>query len=85
MYLYYMKTLTINIPDNLDLNDREAKMLLATRLFEKGKLSLEQAAELVGLSKRTFLEILSDYGVSPFNYSVSDVDNDLINAKGYCI
>ena len=85
MYLYYMKTLTINIPDNLELNDREVKMFLASRLFEKGKLSLGQAADLVGLSKRTFLEILSDYGVSPINYSVSDIDNDLINAKGYCI
>jgi predicted HTH domain antitoxin len=80
-----MKTLTINIPDNLELNDIEAKMLLASRLFEKGKLSLGQAAELVGLSKRAFLEVLSDYSVSPFNYSISDIDNDLINAKGYCI
>jgi len=60
-------------------------MLLASRLFEKGKLTIGQAAEMVGLSKRAFLEILADYGVSPFNYSNSEIDNDLINAKSYCI
>ncbi len=80
-----MKTLTINIPDNLELSDREAKMLLASRLFEKGRLTIGQAAELVGLSKRAFLEILADYGVSPFNYTTSEIENDLINAKSYCI
>lgn len=80
-----MRTLTIDIPDNIQIDDREAKMVLASKLFEKGKLSLGQAAQLVGLSKQAFLEILSDYGVSPFNYSLTDIDNDLINAKGYCI
>jgi predicted HTH domain antitoxin len=80
-----MKTLTINIPDNLELSDREAKMLLSSRLFEKGKLTIGQAAELVGLSKRAFLEILADYGVSPLNYTNDDIDNDLLNAKSYCL
>jgi len=80
-----MKTLTINIPDTLDMNDREAKMLLASRLYEKGKLSLGQAAEMVGLSKRAFMEILSDYDVSIFNYPASDIERDIENAKGYCV
>jgi len=47
-----MKTIELNIPDTFDLNAREAKMLLASRLYEKGKLTLGQAAELAGLSKR---------------------------------
>jgi len=78
-----MKILTINIPDSLELNDREAKLLLASRLFEKGRLTLGQAAEMVGLSKRTFMELLSDYDVSIINHSVSDLDNDIENAKNY--
>lgn len=80
-----MKTLTINIPENLDLNDREAKMLLASRLYERGKLSLGQAAELVGLSKRAFMEILFDYDVSVLNYPASDLDNDIKNAQNYSL
>ena len=78
-----MKTIHLNIPDTVDLSDREAKMLLASRLYEKGKLSLGQAAELVGLSKRTFMEILGDYDVSIFNYSAEDLDNNIKNAENY--
>ena len=80
-----MKTIQFNIPDTIDLNEREAKMLLASRLYEKGKLSLGQAAELAGLSKRAFMEILGDYGVSVFNYPESELDNDLKNARRYSL
>jgi predicted HTH domain antitoxin len=78
-----MKTIQINIPDTVDLPDREAKMLLASRLYEKGKLTLGQAAELAGLSKHTFIEILGDYDVSIFNMSSEDLDNDIKNAENY--
>lgn len=80
-----MKTIHLNIPDNLDLDDREAKMLLASRLYEKGKLSLGQAAELVGLSKSTFMELLSDYDVDLINHPVSDLDSDIRNAKNHSL
>lgn len=80
-----MKTIQLNIPDTVDLNDREAKMLLASRLYEKGKLTLGQAAELVGLSKRAFMEILGDYDVSIFNYPLSELENDIMNARDYSL
>jgi predicted HTH domain antitoxin len=80
-----MKTILINIPESLDLNDREAKMLLASRLYEKGKLTLGQGAEMVGLSKSTFMELLGDYGVALINHSPSDLDTDTDNAKNYSI
>ncbi len=60
-------------------------MVIASRLYEKGKLSLGQAAELVGLSKKTFLEVLGSYGVSVFNYSPDNLDGDVENAKNYHI
>jgi len=75
-----MKTLTINIPDTLDLDGNEIMMLVATRLYEQGKLSLGQAAELAGLSKRTFAELLGRYDVSIFNYPPSDLAKDVNNA-----
>lgn len=78
-----MKTIQLNIPDIVDLNAREAKMLLASRLYEKGKLTLGQASELVGLSKRTFMELLENYDVPIFNYPISDLDNDIKNAQDY--
>lgn len=75
-----MKTLTLNIPESLDMDDKEVSMLLATQLYEKGKLSLGQAADMVGLTKRTFAELLGKYNVSIFNYPASDVTIDVANA-----
>lgn len=46
-----MKTLTINLPDKFDLTPEETMTLLAVKLYESGKLSLGQAAELAGYSK----------------------------------
>lgn len=75
-----MRTLTINIPDSLDVNNRDLAMLLASRLYEQGKLSAGQAAEVAGLTKRTFIEILGSYNVSIFNFPASDLSNDVANA-----
>lgn len=78
-----MKTLKLNIPDTVDFDENEARMTIAARMYEKGKLSLGQAADLVGLSKKAFMELLSSYGVSVFNHPSSDLDRDVENAKSY--
>ncbi|MDQ2792721.1 MAG: UPF0175 family protein [Bacteroidota bacterium] len=46
-----MKTLTLSISDALDLDNRDIAMIVSTRLYEQGKLSLGQAAEVAGLTK----------------------------------
>ena len=78
-----MQTLTLHLPDSLDLDAKEMTMLLATRLYEQGKLSLGQAAEMAGYSKRTFMELLGDYGVSVFNLTEEELLNDVQNAARY--
>lgn len=75
-----MKTLTLNIPDTLDLDAHDLALLVSTRLYEQGKLSLGQAAEVAGLSKRAFAELLGSYGVSLFNYPATDLARDVANA-----
>lgn len=75
-----MRNMNISIPDALDLNDRDIAMLLASTLYEKGKLSLGQAAELANLSKRTFAELLGQYDVSIFNAPNSSLSKDVENA-----
>lgn len=75
-----MKTLTLNIPDSLDLTNRDLIMLVASSLYEQGKLSLGQAAELAGLTKRTFAEVLNQYNVSIFNFPATDLSSDVENA-----
>lgn len=80
-----MKTLTINIPDTINLTPKEAQTVLAAQLYEMGKLSLGQAAELAGYSKDTFMELLSEYGVSIFNLDEDELDKDIENAKNHNI
>lgn len=76
-----MKTLTLQVPDTLD--ERDAKTLFAAKLYEKGALSLGQAAELAGYSKRTFMELLGTYDVSVFEYSEAELEKDILNAQSY--
>lgn len=78
-----MKTLTINLPDKFDLTPKETVTILAAKLYETGKLSLGQAAELAGYSKKTFMELLGNYGVSVFNFPPEELDKDIANAKNY--
>ena len=57
-----MKTLTLQLPDSVD--EKDVKMQLAAFLYEKGIMSSGQAAELVGILKREFIETVGQYGVS---------------------
>lgn len=71
-----MRVLNIEIPDNVNLDERETKRFLAAKMYEAGKLSLGQAAEMASLSKIAFSEILADYNVSLINYTTSDILSD---------
>ncbi len=75
-----MKTLTLHVPDNLDVNNKDLIILFAATLYEKGKLSLGQAADVAGLTKRTFMELLGYYNISVFNFPASDLSHDASNA-----
>ncbi|MBC8499506.1 MAG: UPF0175 family protein [Candidatus Atribacteria bacterium] len=75
-----MKTISLTVPDFFELNEKETKLLIASRLYEQGKLSLGEGAELSGVSKRTFIELLGHYDVSVFNYSVQELKGDIENA-----
>lgn len=75
-----MKSFTISIPDSFDLDSNHLLMMLASQLYEQGKLSLGQAADLAGLSKLVFAELLSRHNVSLFNFSANDILADIANA-----
>lgn len=78
-----MKTLTLNLPSTIDLDEKDLLTMIAARLYERGTLSLGQAAELAGYTKRTFMELLGRYDVSIFNYSADELERDVTNAKDY--
>ncbi len=75
-----MRTIQLNLPDYLDLKDYELSMIIAIKLYEDAKLSAGQAAQIVGISKRTFIELLGKYGVSFLSTSIIDLYSDIANA-----
>ncbi len=72
--------MVLNVPDFFDLNEKEVSLALAAKLYEDKRLSLGQAAELVGISKRAFVELLGTQSVSLFNTSNADLIDDIANA-----
>jgi predicted HTH domain antitoxin len=76
-----MKTITLKIPEMSELDSLQLSMILASSLYEQGKLSLGQAAELANMSKRTFAELLGNYNVSIFNYPAADLKNETTYAS----
>jgi predicted HTH domain antitoxin len=75
-----MKTIQLKVPDEVDLKEYDYAMIIASKLYEDGKLSAGQAAEIAGLTKRTFIELLGRYDVSVFSSSLSDLHQDIANA-----
>jgi len=75
-----MQTIQIKLPEFVNINEREIIFILASKLYEDGRLSSGQAAELAGVSKRTFLELIGKYNVSVFNYDAEEIVKDLANA-----
>ena len=75
-----MNEICLKLPDSIKIDINDLKIIIATRLYEKGSLSLGQGAELINVSKRTFIELLGKYGVSLFNYSPAELEEDLKNA-----
>jgi predicted HTH domain antitoxin len=75
-----MRLISVNIPDSVDIDDKEVTMMVASSLYEKGRLSLGQAAEMAGLSKRTFSELIGNFGISVFNFPSTELGSDVNNA-----
>jgi predicted HTH domain antitoxin len=74
-----MKSITLEFPDSIELTAFDAKMILAGQLYQQAKLSSGQAAELVGISKRSFIELMGNYGYSYFG-EAAEVQQDIANA-----
>ena len=72
--------LTLEIPDLANISQTDAQILFAMKLFETDKLSLGKAAEVAGLSYRTFYELLIRYGIPTVTMTEEDVKSEIENA-----
>jgi predicted HTH domain antitoxin len=72
-----MNTIELKVSLPPGLSEDEAKLLLAIKLYELGKVSLGKAAKLAGYSKRSFIEILGKYRVPVFAYSPEELREEV--------
>ena len=73
-----MSQVTVSLPDSVD--EAEARFQLAVRLFQVGRLSCGQAADMAGYSKRTFIEMLGQQGVPVLDHPAEELKDDLLHA-----
>ena len=73
-------SLNVNLPDTASTTEPELKAMLAAKLYEREALSLGQAADVAGLSKRAFTELLGSYTVSLFSQNSAELQQDISNA-----
>ena len=59
---------------------REMRLAAAVKWYELGKVSQGKAAEIAGLSRAAFIETLSRYQVSPFQYTAEEIAEDVARA-----
>jgi predicted HTH domain antitoxin len=53
-----MQTLNINLPDGVKISEKDVLTAVATRLYDTGKVTIEQAANMAGYNLSTFIEEL---------------------------
>jgi len=70
-----MSVLQFELP--LEVSEDEARLLLAIKLYEVGKVTLGQAAKMAGHSKQTFMELLGRYGVPVVAYSLEELREEV--------
>ena len=61
--------------------EAEARLLLAIKLYETGKMSTGLAARLAGVPRVTFIFLLGQYGLSPFAETPDELEGDLNHAR----
>ncbi|MGH2536534.1 MAG: UPF0175 family protein [Candidatus Promineifilaceae bacterium] len=83
-----ISVLTIPYPDDLLLSlkesrddfEAEARLLLAVKLYELGRISTGMAARLAGMGRVAFILTLERFGLSPLGVEAEELGQDLANA-----
>lgn len=54
---------TLEVPDEIGLDELEARQVLVAALYGQGRLSEKEACDVLNTSRREFQDLLEKYGV----------------------
>lgn len=76
----YPDELLISLKQNPDEFESEARLLLAVKLYEMGRVSTGMAARLAGMGRVAFMLRLADFGLSPLGTTANELAEDVAHA-----
>jgi predicted HTH domain antitoxin len=69
----YSDDVLLSLKESKEEFEREARYLLALKLYELGKMSSGKAAKIAGISRVAFLMRMGMYKVSPFQVDLEEI------------
>ena len=76
----YEDDLLLSLKKNPQEFESEARLLLAVKLYELGRVSTGIAAQLAGIGRVAFMFELARFGLSPMGQEPEELAEDLANA-----
>lgn len=77
----YSDDLLLSLKETPEEFEAEARLLLAVKLYEVGKVSTGTAAQLAGIGRVEFFFALGRFGLSPIGVEPEELEQDLVNAR----
>ncbi len=76
----YPQDLLLSLKESRGDFEVEAKLLLAVKLYEMGRVSTGMAARVAGMDRVSFMFELHRFGLSPIGVDADELEQELANA-----
>ena len=70
-------TVALEVQLPVSIPKEEARLMLALKLYEKGRLTLGQAAHTAGYSARAFVDLLGREGIPVLNADPGELSTEI--------